>query len=521
MTPFQNLAIRRFDQPIEVAAMHKALIMIKAAAGKEYPLLIGVDSFTRDQKLVTTNPSDPDFVLARFQKATREQAETAIALAAETFPAWSQTSVEERADYLIKAAAALRERRDLAVATMVLEAGKNWLEADADFAEAVDFLEYYAREALRYGGQQPVVPLAGEQPEMFYIPLGVGAIIPPWNFPLAILTGMASAAIVTGNTIVLKPASETPLTGHIFVEAMQAAGLPAGVLNYLPGSGGEIGDFIVDHPKVRFISFTGSMEIGLRINERAAKAQPGQIWIKRVAAEMGGKDAIVVDADADLEDVASGAVAAAFGYQGQKCSACSRLIAHQDIHDDLLKRIVEKTEALTVGPPDDPANFMGPVINQSALEKTLAYIEIGKQEGQLLTGGLRTGESGYFVTPAVIAGISSGDRLAQEEIFGPVLAVLKATDFDEALTMANDSIYGLTGAVYSGSEAHLQQARQQFHVGNLYLNRKCTGALVGVHPFGGFNMSGTNSKAGGPDYLRQFLQSKSVSRKIQVRPADS
>ena len=513
MNPFTNMPIRLFQEGAEVSAVQSALDKLQSRAGTEYPLAIGSSSYTNPDKLASTNPADPDQVLAVFQKATQAQADEAIALAAETFRSWRFTSAGDRAQYLLKAAEALRSKRDQAVATMILEAGKNWIEADADFAEAVDFLEYYAREVLRYGRPQPVVPTAGEAPEMFYIPLGVGAIIPPWNFPLAILTGMASAAIGAGNTVVLKPASDTPLTGKLFVDAMAEAGLPEGVLNYLPGSGGEIGDFIVDHPRIRFICFTGSMEVGLRINERAAKAQPGQVWIKRVVAEMGGKDAIVVDEDADLDAVAADVVAAAFGYQGQKCSACSRLIIHQAVYEPLLEKVVAGSAALSVGPTADPSNFMGPVINAEAVEKITSYIEIGQSEGRLLTGGVRSAGKGHFIAPTVFGGIQPRDRLAQEEIFGPVLAVIKADDFNHALSIANDTIYGLTGAVYSGNEAHLEQARQSFHVGNLYLNRKCTGALVGVHPFGGFNMSGTDSKAGGPDYLGLFLQAKSVSRK--------
>ena len=512
--PFQNLPIRMFDEPSQISGVENAIEQLKASAGKEYPLVIGDQSYTNDRPLPTTNPADPSQVLAVFQKASREQAESAITLAAETFESWKLTPAEERAEFLFKAAQALRQRRDQAVATMVLEAGKNWVEADGDLAEAVDFLEFYAREALRYAGGQELAPYEGEKPELFYIPLGLGTVIAPWNFPLAILTGTASAAIVAGNCVVLKPASDTPLTGQIFAEVMQEAGLPTGVLTYLPGSGGEIGDAIVDHPQVRFITFTGSMEIGLRINERAAKVGPGQIWIKRVVVEMGGKGAIIVDRDADLETAAEGIVAAAFGFQGQKCSACSRLIVHQEVHDRLVDLVVDLTKQIKVGPPEDRANFMGPVINRAARENILKYIDMGRREGTLLTGGHRLGNDGHFIEPTVFGGISPDARLAQEEIFGPVLAVIKARDFNDALNIANNSIYGLTGAVYSRNEQHLALARDTFHVGNLYLNRKCTGALVGVHPFGGFNMSGTDSKAGGRDYLGLFLQAKSVTRKI-------
>ena len=514
MTPFTNLPVRLFDQEEDIQGVEQALAHLKSATGREYPLVIGDQTYTNERKLKTINPSEPSQVLAVFQKANQGQADEAIALARETFESWKRRPVQERADILFQAAEALRHRRDEAVAVMILESGKNWIEADADFAEAVDFLEFYGREALRYGAEQPITPFEGEKPEMFYIPLGVGAVIPPWNFPLAILAGMTSAAIVAGNTVLLKPASDTPLTGQLLVEAMAEAGLPKGVLNYLPGSGAEIGDHIVEHPHIRFISFTGSMEVGLGINARAAKAQPGQIWIKRVVAEMGGKDAIIVDSEADLDAAAAGVVAAAFGFQGQKCSACSRLIVHQDVYEPLLKKVLAKTRSLTVGPVDDRDNFMGPVINQAAVDKIMSYVEIGKQEGTLLTGGNRLPGEGYFIEPTVFTDISPDSRLAEEEIFGPVLAVMTARDFDEALYIANNTIYGLTGSVYSTNEEHLARAREDFHVGNLYFNRKCTGALVGVHPFGGFNMSGTDSKAGGRDYLLLFLQAKSVSRKV-------
>ncbi|MQY64590.1 MAG: aldehyde dehydrogenase family protein, partial [Calditrichaeota bacterium] len=346
MIPFKNLPVRQFDRDDDIQGVEAAVGSIKRDAGREYPLLIGGQTHTNTRKLNTFNPSDPSRTLAVFQKATQEQVDEAINLASETFESWKATSADERASILLRTAAVLLRRRDEAVAAMVLEAGKNWIEADAELAEAVDFLEFYAREARRYARKQPVVPLEGEEPELFYIPLGVGAVIPPWNFPLAILTGMTSAAIVTGNTVVLKPASDTPLTGQLLVEAMTEAGLPDGVLTYLTGSGGEIGDFIVEHPKVRFISFTGSMEVGLGINERAARVAPGQVWLKRVIAEMGGKNATIVDDDADLDAATEGIIASAFGYQGQKCSACSRLIVHERVYEQLMEKVVAGTEAL-------------------------------------------------------------------------------------------------------------------------------------------------------------------------------
>jgi 1-pyrroline-5-carboxylate dehydrogenase len=355
--------------------------------------------------------------------------------------------------------------------------------------------------------------MPGETNEMVYLPLGVGVVIPPWNFPLAILAGTAVAALVCGNTVVLKPSSETPIIAAKFVEVLHEAGLPPRALHLCVGSGSEVGDTLVTHPKTRFVSFTGSREIGLRINELAARPQPGCIWIKRVVAEMGGKDAILVDDNCDLEAAATGVVQSAFGFQGQKCSACSRAIVHEAVYDEFLAKVKAKTESLTQGPADNPANAMGPVISAKARQTILAYIELGKSEGRLITGGGSAGD-GYFIQPTVIADVDRKARIFQEEIFGPVLAITRARDFDHGLELVNDSDYGLTGAVYTFDKARLEKARRLFHVGNLYLNRKCTGAMVGAHPFGGFNMSGTDSKAGGPDYLLQFLQAKSIAEKI-------
>jgi len=399
-------------------------------------------------------------------------------------------------------------------AWMICEAGKTWIEAEADTAEAVDFLDYYAREAIRWSELKGVIPFPNEYPELRYIPLGVGAVIPPWNFPMAILTGMTSAAIVTGNAVLLKPASDTPAIGYQLIKIMQEAGLPAGVLNYLPGSGGEMGDYLVGHASTRFISFTGSKEVGLHINDLAAKCSPGQIWVKRVVAEMGGKDTIVVDSDCDLNEAATAIVASAFGYQGQKCSACSRAIIVQEVYDQMVKLIAAKTAVLTVGPSENPEMHMGPVINSASENKILQYIEIGKKEGKLLCGGTKAAGDGYFIQPTVFSDIQPGSRLDQEEIFGPVLALLKAKNYDEALAIANATEYGLTGAVWTRDRYKIDRAKNDFHVGNLYINRKCTGAMVGAHPFGGFNMSGTDSKAGGMDYLGLFMQAKSISERF-------
>ncbi len=499
---FRNEPLADFSMPANRRAMETALEKVHAELGREYDLLVGGERIKTAEKLRSLNPSHPAEVVGVHQKATPELAARAVESAYSYFAEWSATSATDRIRKLLAAARLIREHKFEFDAWLVYEAGKTWPEADADVAEAIDFCEYYAREMTRLSGPQPVVQMPGEKDEMRYLPLGVGIVIPPWNFPLAILVGMTVAALVTGNTVVIKPSSETPTVGAKFAELLLEAGFPDRSFSFLPGSGSAIGDLLVAHPKTRFIAFTGSRDVGLRINELAAKTQPGQRWIKRVIAEMGGKDAIIVDSDADLEKAADGVVASAFGYQGQKCSACSRAIVDERVYDTFLGLVKKKTEALTVGPSEDPANYMGPVISD------------GSKEGKPVTGGAPAPGDGYFIKPTVIADIKSDARIFQEEIFGPVLAVTRAKDFDHALALANDSQYGLTGALYSNNPEHIREARDKFFVGNLYLNRKCTGAMVGAHPFGGFNMSGTDSKAGGPDYLLLFLQAKSIAERV-------
>jgi 1-pyrroline-5-carboxylate dehydrogenase len=517
-TEFRNEPFTDFSKEENAQAMRAAIEKVRGELGREYPLVIGGERIKTEAKLDSFNPAKKTEVVGRFQKATPELARRAVETAHETFKTWRSTPAIERAEILFRAAARLRERKHEMSAWMIHEVGKTWAEADGDTAEAIDFCEFYAREMLRYAGDQPLVKVEGEDNRLEYIPLGVGAVIPPWNFPCAIMAGMTGAAAVTGNTVVLKPSSDAPTIAYKFFEILEEVGMPAGVVNFMTGSGAEVGDVVVDHPLTRFVAFTGSKEIGLRINERAAKVHEGQLWIKRVVAEMGGKDAIIVDADADLEDAATGVVQSAFGFQGQKCSACSRAIIHADVYDRVLDKIVERTEKIKVGDPTEAATNMSAVINQKAFKTINEYIEKGQAEGgRLLAGGGADGEQGFFIEPTVIADVKPGATIEQEEIFGPVLAVIKARDFDDALRIANDTQYGLTGAVYTRDEAKLERARREFHVGNLYLNRKCTGALVGVHPFGGFNMSGTDSKAGGRDYLALFLQAKVVSEKTAAR----
>ena len=513
---FRNEPFTDFSVKENADAMRKALAHVKEELGKSYTLVIGGQHIEISETFDSVNPAQPAQVIGSFAQGTVEHAKQAIEAAAEAFDSWRKVDPDERARYLFRAAAAMRRRKYEFAAWMVYEVSKSWAEADGDVAEAIDFLEYYARQMMRLGGSQAVVDYSGEENEMRYIPLGVGAIIPPWNFPLAIMVGMTSAAIVAGNTVVLKPASTSPTIAARFVRLMiEEAALPDGVLNFITGPGGSIGDALVDHPQTRFIAFTGSKEIGMRIFERASKVHPGQLWLKRTVLEMGGKDAIVVDETADLDAAAEGITAAAFGFQGQKCSACSRAIIVDSVYDSVLKKVVERTKKLTQGDPTDYKHFMGAVIDHKAFNKIKEYIEIGKQEGRLVLGGeTDNGKKGYFIPPTIIADIEGADRLAQEEIFGPVLAFMRARDWQHALELANNTEFGLTGAVYSRSRERLEEARREFQVGNLYFNRKCTGALVGVQPFGGFNMSGTDSKAGGPDYLLLFTQAKSITERF-------
>ncbi len=511
--PFRNEPLTDFTKKNNIEKQQKALDFVKAKLGKSYKLVIGGKEVRTKEKFSSYNPSYKTQKIAEFSKGNKSLANKAVETAYKTFKDWKNVDPEVRAKYLFKAAEITRRRKFEINAWMVLEAGKNFVEADADTAEAIDFLEFYGREMLRYASKQPITPVKGEKNELFYIPLGVGVVVPPWNFPFAILVGMSSAAIVTGNTVVLKPSSDTPMMGRLFFEIMKEAGLPAGVLNFLPGSGSEVGDTLVAHPKVRFVSFTGSMAVGTHINELAAKVQPGQIWLKRVVAEMGGKDSIIVDNETNIDLAVQGVVASAFGFQGQKCSACSRAIVHKAVYDKFVKKLKTEVEKIQVGPADE--NFrMGPVINQSAQKNIFEYIKIGKREGKLLTGGNLIKGEGHYIQPTVFIDVKPNARISQEEIFGPVLAVLKAKDFNDALQIANNTIYGLTGAVYTRNRKKIERARKEFHVGNLYFNRKCTGAMVGGHPFGGFNMSGTDSKAGGRDYLLLFMQAKSVSEKL-------
>lgn len=513
---FRNEPFTDFSVADNAAKMRAAIDKMRSELGTEYPIIINGEKIKLEGKFESINPAKRAEVVGVFSDGDTdpELVERAMTAALDAFKKWKDVPYTERADYLFKIADIMRERKFDLSACMVFEVAKTWAEADGDTAEAIDFCEFYGREMLRWGSEQPVTPFPGEKNRFEYIPLGVGAIIPPWNFPLAIMAGMTMAAVVTGNTVILKPSSDSPTIAAKFMEVVEEAGLPPGVINFVTGSSGT-GEAMVTHPKTRFISFTGSKGVGLHINEEAAKTRPGQIWIKRVVAEMGGKDAIVVADDADIDSAASGIVSAAFGFQGQKCSACSRLIVDEKVHDELMAKVVDLTKALKVGQPTDADTNVAAVINKRSYDTTIDYIKKGVAEGgRVVAGGSGDDSEGFYIQPTVIDDVKPGATIEQEEIFAPVLAVIKARDFDHALEIANDTEFGLTGALYSASAERLERASREFHVGNLYLNRKCTGALVGVHPFGGFNMSGTDSKAGGREYLLQFMQGKSIAQKI-------
>ena len=513
---FRNEPFTDFSKPENADAITAAIEKVRIELGREYPILINGEKITLDSKFKSINPAKTSEIVGVFSEVDTDTTlvDKAIEAASNAFLIWRNVPAADRAEYLFKAADLMRRRKHELSAWMIFEVSKTWAEADGDVAEAIDFCEFYGREMVRWSGEQPITKIDGEDNRLEYIPLGVGAVIPPWNFPLAIMAGMTTAAIVAGNTVVLKPSSDAPTIAAKFVEILEEIGLPAGVINFLTGSAAT-GEAMVTHPQTRFISFTGSKQVGLHINEVAAKPRDGQRWIKRVVAEMGGKDAIIVTDDADLDSAASGVVASAFGFQGQKCSACSRLIVDEKVHDAVMEKIVALTNALKIGQPTEPETNVAAVINQRAYKNTMDYIKKGESEGgRIVAGGSGDDADGYYIEPTIIDNVEPGSTIEQEEIFAPVLAVIKARDFDHALEIANDTEFGLTGSVYSTSQSRLEKARKEFFVGNLYLNRKCTGALVGAHPFGGFNMSGTDSKAGGREYLLQFMQAKAVSQRL-------
>jgi len=515
--PFSNEPVVDFTKEANALLMRAAIEKVRGELGREYDLVIGGKHSSTSEKIKSVNPARPSEIVGVHQKAGIQHVEPAMQAALTAFESWKNVPVEERAGLLLRTAEIIRKRKPEFNAWMVFEVGKNWDEAEADTCEAIDFLEFYARLALHMAQAEPAVQLPGERDQLRYIALGVGAVIPPWNFPLAIMCGMTAASVVCGNSVVLKPSSDSPTIAAKFFEALEEAGLPPGVVNFCPGSGATFGNGLVEHPKTRFIAFTGSRDVGLDINVRAAQHRPGQLWIKRTILEMGGKDSIVVAADADVDSAVEGVAASAFGFQGQKCSACSRAIVDTTLYDKFVEKLKARVAKIRIGDPAENAPA-GPVVNAGALKSIVHYIELGAKEGRVIAGGrlaaLSGHDEGYFLEPTVVADVPPTGRLAQEEIFGPVLAVIRARDFDDALAIANNTEYGLTGSIYSASQEQIERARNEFFVGNLYINRKCTGAIVGAHPFGGFNMSGTDSKAGGADYLYLFSQAKSIAEKL-------
>ncbi len=519
LAPFQNEPPTDFALAGNREAMRRALDEVRGQLKRDYPLWIaGAAAGNERPRLDSVDPSRSSQVVGRVALAGAVQAGQAVTAARAAFPAWAETPVGDRASVLIKAAAILRKRRLELAAWEVYECGKPWAEADGDVAEAIDFCEFYAREMIRLAEPRRR-DASGETNFTEHLPRGVAVVIPPWNFPLAIPTGMTVAALVAGNTVILKPAEQSPVIAWHFVQILHEAGLPPGVLNYLPGRGEEAGQALVNDPRVDLVAFTGSRAVGLLINRQAAEIQPGQDHMKRVIAEMGGKNAILVDEDADLDEAVVAVIQSAFGYAGQKCSACSRVIVVGAIHDLFLTRLVEAARAATLGPADDPETLVGPVIDDEARRRILEYQTIARSEGRVVfeaDPGARS-DQGYFVGPMIVADVKPDARVAQEEIFGPVLAVLKAADLDDALRIADSTPYALTGGLFSRSPANIEKVKHRFRVGNLYINRGITGALVDRQPFGGFKLSGIGTKAGGPDYLLEFLLTRCVTENTMRR----
>jgi RHH-type proline utilization regulon transcriptional repressor/proline dehydrogenase/delta 1-pyrroline-5-carboxylate dehydrogenase len=506
---FKNETLLDFSSHENRTRFAEALTRVRQKFGADYPLWVEEDEATTQNWIESPNPASPTEIVGRVAAAGRKEADRALAAAAAFFPEWRKTPVSHRADCLFRAAAMMRRRRLELAAWEVFEVGKGWREADADVAEAIDYLEYYGREMLRLSGPRVTQQIPGESNVYFYEPRGVAAVIAPWNFPLAILTGMTAAALAAGNCVVAKPAEQSPVTGALLVELLREAEVPPAACQLLQG-GGELGAYLVRDPRVHIIAFTGSRDVGLEILRVSYDHQPGQEHVKRVVCEMGGKNAIIVDRDADLDEALVHIVESAFGYQGQKCSAASRIILIDEVLDPFVDRLIEAVKSLKIGPTEDPRNFIGPVIDAEAHSRILGYLDLGKREGKCLVQP-EAPTTGYFIGPAVFGQVEPHHRLAQEEIFGPVLSILKAHDFDEALEIANRSSFALTGGVFSRSPAHIERARQEFRVGNLYINRGITGAVVERQPFGGLKLSGIGSKAGGPDYLLQFLEPRTIS----------
>ncbi len=517
LPPFVNEPVADFTKPEYLDAFPKAITDIRKERTKTFGLFINGKEIVTKDLIQSVNPSDNAEIIGNVSLAGIKEVGDAIAAAKKVFPAWRDTSPADRAAFLIKAAQVARKQIIRQSALQVLEIGKQWDQAYADVAEAIDFLEFYAREMIRYSIPQNVGNAPGETNQYFYEPKGIAAVIAPWNFPLAISMGMVSAALVTGNTVVYKPSGLTPVIGFQLVDIFKEAGLPAGVFNFIPGRSNIMGDYLIEHPDISIIAFTGSVEVGLHINEKAAKVQSGQVNVKKIIAEMGGKNAIIIDDDADLDEAIPHVLYSAFAFQGQKCSACSRVIVLDAVYNKFTDRLVQAASAYKIGPAENPTFHMGPVADQNAMRNINKYIELGKQEGHLLFQSKIPEDNGNYVPLTIIEGITPQHTIAQEEIFGPVLAVMRVKDFNQAIVWANSTRFALTGGVFSRSPEHIAQARKDFRVGNLYINRNNTGALVERQPFGGSRMSGLGTKAGGRDYLLHFMDPRVVTENTMRR----
>lgn len=513
LVPFINEPSVDWNEPEYKSILDQHLTHVKKQFGQNYPLYIsGNEVFTED-KICSIHPNNHKEVVGYVSQAKIEHVDMAIDSAKKAFKNWSSKTFRERALYLLKLSQTLKNRKPELMAWIMYESGKNAEEADGEVNEAIDLLEMYARLAIELDKDSQLITMPGIENRMIYLPLGVGLIISPWNFPLSILLGLTASAIVTGNTVLVKPSSLTPVIGVKLMELVREIRLPDGVINYVPGPSQTIGDYLVSHRDINFISFTGSKEAGVYIDELAHKRIDGQRWIKRVVAEMGGKGGIIVDETADLDAAADSIVISAFSYQGQKCSAGSRAIVIDDVYEELIHKIIEKTKQLTMGSSIEN-HFIGPVIDERAFDKINTYINIGKNEATLIYGGNSDKSIGYFIEPTIFKDVSPEAVIMKEEIFGPVLAICKVTDLEQAIEVHNNTEYGLTGAIFSRERERIDYAVKNMVCGNLYINGKCTGAMVGVQPFGGYYMSGTGSKIGTTEFLLNFLQSKTISENL-------
>ncbi|MGH7957704.1 MAG: proline dehydrogenase family protein, partial [Opitutaceae bacterium] len=518
---FTNAPNSDFTKALKRDRQRDALERLASSPARRWPLVVGGKRVTDAGTVESVNPARPAQIVGHWSRATITDADAALAAARAAFPKWRATPVDERAQFLERAADLMEERRFELNALEILEAGKPWLDADADVSEAIDFCRFYAIEMRRLDRPTTTQRVPGERCVQRWTPRGTGVVIAPWNFPLAILCGMTAASVVAGNTVIMKPAEQTSLLGGALMEIFIAAGIPPGVINLLTGFGEDVGAHLVAHPHVDFVAFTGSRSVGLRIREAAGRTPSGSINLKKVVCEMGGKNALIIDTDADLDEAIPAALYSAFGFSGQKCSALSRLIVLDDIHDEFVGRLIDAAAAMPIGDPMQPGTMIGPVIDRDAQQRILHFIEQGKREAGLAWQAMLPPEvlssSGYFVPPTIFTAVKPDAVIAREEIFGPVLAVMKVRDLDRAFEVANASEYALTGGLFSRSPQALERAGREFLVGNLYLNRGITGAMVERHPFGGFKMSGSGTKAGGKGYLENFVFPRAIAENVLRR----